>query len=148
MSKEYLLKPLAFLWLAIILIRTSLDQLLLHRPDASSLLDFLTAGFVLPVPLIEALIIYRAYKAYSTCATPIQAYSSGIAGKILFPVIFFCLPFGLWDSRRFVVDFPDGRWIDILGTAAGCGINLVLSGAFVHSILATHLRVRVNDGKL
>jgi hypothetical protein len=146
MFKKYLQTPLTILWIAIIFIRMSLDQLVLLKPDAGQWFDFISAIFIAAVPIAEAAIFFRAFRAYLN-SPPIAIQSSGLArlaGKILLPLFFFCLPYGLWNSRRSIIEVmastPGGRWIEIGGLAAACAFNLFISGSVVHSILATHCR--------
>jgi len=144
MFKRNLQQPLMILWATIIVVRAAFDQLLLHKPGAGSWFDLLSAMLVLAVPVAEFGVFYRAYRAYSNSAMPEQAGKFGFLAKILLPLFFFCLPYGLWNSRRMIVDMvqsvPGGRWIEIGGLAASCGFNLVLSGMAVHSMLTAHFR--------
>jgi hypothetical protein len=144
--KKYLQKPLIVLWLAIVIGRASLDQLLLQRPDSSFLFDLLTLVFVLAVPTAEAMIIYRAYRAYSNFPQAVATRAVSVSSKFLLLVFFFCLPYALWHFRRNAIEVmasvPHGRWIGILGLAAGSGFNLLVSCGIVHSILAAQIRSR------
>jgi hypothetical protein len=144
MFKKYLQQPLMTLWAAIIFIRAVLDHVLLQTPDAGPWFDRFNAIFVLAIPIAEFGVFFRAYRAYSNSAVSIPASKFGISAKILLPLLFFCLPYGLWNSRRSILDIvastPGGRWIEIAGLAAACAINLALSGTAVHSLLAAHSR--------
>jgi len=138
--KKYLKQPLATLWAAIIVIRVVLDDMLLGRPDAGSWFDLISVLVALAVSVAEFYIFFRAYRAYSKSIVRIEVRTFGIVGKILLPLLFFCLPYGLWTSRRMIVELAvstrSGRWIDIAGLATACGLNLVLSGYIAHSMLA------------
>jgi hypothetical protein len=144
MFKRYLQRPLIILWAAIIVIRTALDQWLLHQPNAGSLFDVINALFCLVVPVAEFGIFYRAFRAYSTSEVATPTGQFGISAKILLPTFFICLPYALWANRRYIVKFasiaPGASWIAIVGLAIGCFTNLYLSGMMVHLMFAEHFR--------
>jgi hypothetical protein len=144
MFKRYLQKPLIVLWIAIIVVRASLDEILLRTPHAGPWFDQIYAIFVLAIPIAEVFIFYRALRAYSSSGLPIQAPKAGISGKVLLLLFFYCLPYGLWTYRRDVIDavagFHGERWIEFMGLAVGGGMNLLLSGFVIHQMLAERTR--------
>lgn len=146
MFKKYLQQPLGILLAGIVIVRAVLDRWILENPGSGPSFDLVCAVFVLAIPVVESGIFYRAYRAYQSCENSKTNGNLGIANKIILPLLFFCMPYGLWNSRRVLLEITpsvrSNRWFELAGVAVGCGFNLVISDAAFHSLLKAHFRAK------